>query len=582
VKGNYFALLHGENFSKAVPPAQDTRFLNSYTVKHDGGAVIKNYCDKTLPAECYEIRGRYRFAHNFGWDKFKCTVTHTTDTFFCQHADNVTAVFVSGEEVNFETSLAEKTSDQWVYINVGGTVREATGAQSAPLGRPVKIFIIKTKTKLEATEAVREIKQRGCRFDYLLTADEIANNRMLEALYTRAYVSRFVTGENLAACYREASRYVPTLHLPTLVYTVEETQELFDILDAFNKFKQLVSACGNLNIVILYSSQNDIVRGHITAFTDRSEARDLIDTGVFLFFVDKVKIPNGAVYYLSRMQTTHPLGTPFIKGGNSCRFPSFMEGWHADRRDGVVCETVVSNSYPITHTVIVNNTLAKAVRADVSVPLDLGGMRVVSKKGSDITAAHLGNGKTSRYKLPAGAEISDNGTEFVTDKLFVQINCKLAGFEEKIFKIIKNENVITAKQKKEQFIGSLVNITVKSSKREFSRLFELAVTDTHDEVLLSALKSAIRNFDSAVFFALLSKRDKLPADVFALIIEKVVGLKLLRGTVQLAPNVLLAGGFELSFEYGGRPYHFNVREKGSGFTVLHDGVEHTNFLQVSV
>jgi len=307
IKQPIFKFLPGDKTSKFIPRESSLRFSDSYVIKNENETIIKHYTDKTIPAECHDIRGPYRFTHNFAVDKMKCTISHTADTFFCTCAGRTTAILVmvqgSTRHVNFETSIAEKTPDMNVYINL------KTGG---------KVFTIHTDSKSAASAIIAQIKARRGNLDYLLTSEETDRTREIEDLYARAYLARFVHGENLRVRYTHARRHVPTLHLPTLVYDIADPCEMFDILDRFDRYRAIARACQSLNVVVLYSSQNDLVREYIAAFTNRHDARTLVQSGVFLFFIDKIKASNEVVYYFSKMaevQTTPPSASAPLQGG---------------------------------------------------------------------------------------------------------------------------------------------------------------------------------------------------------------------------------------------------------------------------
>jgi len=283
-----------------VPRESCTRFSHSYIVKTDGGAEIKTYTDNTLPVRCFEIRGNHRFTYTFAPDKMKCTVGHTSDTFFCTCNNTVTAVFVHGARVSFENSLAQKEKELILYINV------KDGA---------KIFILHAKTKQEAQTITAQLRKQGARLDYLQTSQQIAENQEIEKLYSRACFSRFITGEKLGNRYAAAVRHVPTLYLPTMVYDVTEPTELFTVIDNFSRFHAIARTAGHINVVVLYSSQNDVVREYIAAFTNRNDAKNLVRAGVFVFFIDRVRVPNDVVYYFSQMLEAD--SSPFYKGGDA-------------------------------------------------------------------------------------------------------------------------------------------------------------------------------------------------------------------------------------------------------------------------
>jgi hypothetical protein len=270
-----------------------------------------------------------------------------------------------------------------------------------------------------------------------------------------------------------------------------------------------------------------------------------------------------------------------------------------------------------------------------SAALPLGMPAIARREGANLQITGLKHGKSTIYKLPAGASVTDefgrtvDACEIACERVFVRCDVKLAGFEEKVLKIIKGEGGLSRAERKQAFLGSLENVKVsplappETQTREQNKwssdsrvnignargtrtsslgsrwqkrgqsdsrghdnrlfgLFDKEITDGADERLVAALKAAIKNFERDVFFALLAARDQITADVYALLVERVIGIKLLRGKIQLMPRIAITGSFELSFTYRGAPYSFKVTERGSGFTVNYGDTEYKNFMQVAV
>ena len=277
--------------TKFVVREENLRFANSYAIKTVGAAQIKNYVGTIhgtkYSVECFEVDGKYRFTHDFASDKFKSTFSHTSDTFYCTFRNKAVAVVVQGQpRVNFETNLADKDPNLLLFINVK---------------ERAKIFVLESDTKVNVMRLISKLKGTDGKVDYLQAPEQIAQTREIEELAEKAYLSRFVTGEKLKNRQLAAQRLVPTIHIPTLVFDVTDGGELFAAIDFFGHFRAMAAAGMNINVVILYSSQNDVVREFIGAFTSRREAAELVAAGVFLFFIDKIKASNDAVYYLSKM-----------------------------------------------------------------------------------------------------------------------------------------------------------------------------------------------------------------------------------------------------------------------------------------
>lgn len=593
-----YKLLCGETFSKFTNRASNVRFTNSYAIiTTPDGAIIKNYVDKTLPVQCYEVlQGNHRFVWNCTSDKMKTNISHTSDTFWwtstspmeevqakknSKHFADIQreygdlgAILVLGSKVNFETSLAEKTAEMNVYINAtAGT----------------KIYIIYGSTKPQISETIAKIKKQGGRLDYLMSPHQTAFVDSIQQLYHKAKTSHFVVGENLKSRYQATQKFIPTLSLPTLVYDITEPQEFFDIIDNFNHFKQITHTNQNLNVILLHSSQNELIQNHIKAFTDRNQAQDLIKSGVFLFFIDRVKTPNDVIYYLSKMAENK---SSFVK--------------RRDSNSNILVEDITTATFPITHSAICYNKSQKPQSALITIPIELTHFHAISRKNAQLTATNLRTGRTTIYKLPNGSQVSDASgntvekSESITNKIDITVNVKFAPHEEKTFTVTKNENALSIKERKNAFMGSLENIRVISANKTLEKVFTLpmarttscgsipnsfslsSIKQSEDDTLLTSLKSALKNFNQDMFFALLSTITEIPSDTFALIIEKVIGLRLLRGKIQIIPNIIISGAFELSFDYKGTTYHFTIKQKHGGFSVLHNGIQYTNFLQIGV
>ena len=564
--------------------AQNRKDRPSYTI-YDGK---KHSADKVLPVQCFETTAE-KFVHFVAPEKFKYNLSHTADTFYAVGDGKAVGVYVP-DKVTFGSSICEhggsqKGDDLKVYATSEGD----------------KYYVVTAKTKSEVTSIVGLLKKRRGKLDFLLTADEANEVTQIESLFNRAWSSRFVKGDNLKDKFATASKYVPTLFLPTLVYAIEHTDDFFAVVDSFKLFHRIAKTGNNMNVVFLYSSMHDEAREVIKAFADKDEARELIAAGVFLFFVDRIKADSKAVNYLSLMADAK---SPFkIKGCPENRGGVF---------DSIETITHISNSFPITHTVYVRNTLKQPTRTKTNIPLDVGneleglpfGMPAICRRvGANLQVTSLKTGRSSTYKLPPGAVITDNfgraigDTEIACERVFIQCDIRLTGFEEKVLKIIKGEGGLSRSERKQAFLGSLENVKITSAKKWLNNIFGLEIVDGTNDLLVTRLKTAIKDYEYDVFHALLAKRETLTADIYALLIERVIGIKLLRGKIQLVPVIALTGSFELSFSYderqrgttispdnryNGTPYNFKVTERGSGFIINYGENEYKNFLQVSV
>ena len=562
----------------------------SYVTFYNKDITVKHYVDKYLPVGCYHIKTDkdIRFAITVGADKMKYNLSHTADTFVSVCEGRAVGVYVDGRAA-FGSSICEKTDDMKVYVNFEGGIN-------------AKIFVVHGRNKAEVLQLVGDLKRRGGRLDYLCNAGEARDVRAIEGLFVTACDGKFVSGEGLREKFIAATKYVPTLFLPTLVYTIEEKQDFFDVVDRFEYFRRIARAGRNINVVFMYSGMNDNVRAIINAFVDKGEARGLIDAGVFLFFVDKVKSDAGAVNYLSLM-AERACNEKRKKSGKD-KYSYLFNKAEAGNNDcftdnsAVVTARHVSNSFPVTHSVFVRNTASRGQSARVFIRIDVGAggyASVVAKRGAVVVVAGLKPGTRScNFSLPTGAVVLTDGgdrvekLETVCERFFVAVDVRLSAHEERVFKIVKNDGGLGRAERKQTFIGSIENLTVRATDSRFEKLFAHKITDTDDgtrkaEELLSNIKSAVRNYDIDLFHVLLGRHNGVTTDIWAFLVSKVLGIKLVRGKVQLTPCIQITGDFELTFEHAGTPYNFTVKQHAGGaFTINYGEQEYTNFVQVAV
>jgi hypothetical protein len=386
----------------------------SYTI-YDG----KKHCaDKVLPVQCFEFTGE-RFSYRLAPDKFKYNLTHTSDTFYAVTEGKALGLYVP-DKVSFGSSLCESGDELRVYATSKGD----------------KFYIITAKTKQEVTSIVGLLKKRRGKIDYLLTTDEAKEVSQIESLFERAWASRFVKGDDLKKKFTSASKYVPTLFLPTLVYQIEQPDDFFEVVDNFKYFRRIASTGNNLNIVFLYSSMSGSASDAIRSYANHGEAQELINAGVFLFFIDRITADKKAVNYLS-----------LVFEGRA------RVAMSRSTRNNVEVNTHIGTSSPITHTIYVRNTQKQRQATTVNIPIDVGseleglpfGMPSVCRRvGASLRVTNLKSGRSSMYKLPMGSTVTDefgrtiSECEIMCETVLVRCNIRLAKFEEKIFKIIKN------------------------------------------------------------------------------------------------------------------------------------------------
>jgi hypothetical protein len=199
----------------------------------------------------------------------------------------VIAVLVIGQNrTNFETSLAEDAPELSVYI---------------PIKSTAKIFVTRAMPKMNAVKLVAAIKNVAGQIPFLCTPQQIQLNEKIDTLYARAYMARFITGEKLKNRLGAAAKIVPTIQMPTLIFDIVEGADFFELIDSFPACKTIAAAGARLNVVALFSSQNDEVREYINAFLNQKTARELVGLGIFIFFIDRIKTDNDAMYYFFAM-----------------------------------------------------------------------------------------------------------------------------------------------------------------------------------------------------------------------------------------------------------------------------------------
>ena len=521
----------------------------SYITYYNDDVSVKYYVARNMPAQCYEVTGTANtFSYIVGDDKMKFDLTHTADTFYASCKGQATAMFVNGR-ANFGSSLAEKCEELRIYAELQGNA---------------KIFIIKGKTKSEVVRMVSQVKHSGCNVDYLFDSKERKIAREIEETYAMAERSKYVSGEDLRDKYVATNKIIPTLYLPTLVYNMQRVQDFFDVVDRAWLFERIACVGRNLNLVFLYSSQNDEIREIINAFVDKSEMKSLINAGVFVFFVDRIKESNPVVNFLNLMAEVR-------KNPNKAR-----------KHKDIDVTSHIGNNFPITHSFFVRNTHSRTRSAKVDVHIDLGTPSVIWKDGAILHAVGLKNySKPYNYKIPTGGVV-DIKNQLIATSFAITLDVKLAPHEEKVFKIVKNDGVPSRAEKKQAFIGSIEDLKIVSSDLRLTKLFASEIIDKQtDTKKLDMIKRAVSNYDKELFFVLL-RNHRIDSDLWTFLIEKVIGIKLVKGKIQLMPCVQITGDFELRFSYKGSPYKFMVKQSNSGFIINYLEKEFKNFAQLDV
>jgi len=544
-------LFHYMN-GKVIERDQAVRcFSPSYVTYSDG---TRHYVDKELPIECFEVK-KSSFTIDIGVDKFACKVTHTADTLYVISEQGSRAIYCPDVKT-FGTNLAG--SGEGLKVNV-------------TLSTEGKVFVVRGETKQELIAIVSQIRNDNNQIVYLLNEQEKETNFRISKILHSAHLSRFITGEKLQSRFLATQKLIPTLRYKTLVYTLESPSDFFFVIDNFELFARIAETRTNINIVFLYSSLYENMQNLIDAFSDREEAKQLIESGIFIFFIDKAKVSQDIVYYLARMakskkQQLISISKPISTNKN------------------IIIEHEVSKSFPVKHSLFLINNAKKSQRTVIHFPIVFESPVYAAKKDGRITVL-TASGNSSTYRLPSGAEaitIAGKMSEHdvVTDKILVQIETSLEGHQEKSYEIIKNDGVMGVKQRREAFIGALENIKVSGSP--IGEIVARQVIPESDPAFMDGLKLAIRNLDEALFYACFAGREQITEEVYNFILQKIIGLKLAKGKINVQPQIVLTGDFELSFTYKAKPYKFFVRKHKSGFAIKHNEQEFTNFLQVSV
>jgi hypothetical protein len=495
---------------------------------------------------------------------------------------------ITGENVHIASSLLEKTDKLEIYVTAVGFVGVS----------------------------VDGAKRR------LLSPGEIDFNKRVEEIVKAAHNSQFVVGENLRQRYLTTEKQIPSLRLLTVVNEICDAETILNALDNLEYYKKAAKLFNGLNIVFLYSGGNDFVAKLVSGFIAREDITDLYKNRVFMYFIDRIVVPVDVVYYLTRMIRAGGVGvggavrtdnTRLQRGGNAekqttggavgVRENMGSGGMGATGKNtgsgntvrAVVCDKIVidnervgvhevkGKSYPYSKTVVLQNGNPKPQNVTVAVPIIFGGLSVVSVTGKTVTVVGLNSGRTNIYKLPKEAIVNVRD-EMITDSMEILYKTKLAGYEERRFQIIKNEGVLSPKERKNRFLKSLADICVRSADPKFDKIFSLPVTEKETPQILSAVKATVKNVDRALFISILSARNELGSDLWAWLLNKIIGVRLSKTTgnaIQIVPNINISGDFSLSFVYDGKPYSFNVVQNSGGCSINYENGKQNNFLQIN-
>ena len=138
----------------------------------------------------------------------------------------------------------------------------------------------------------------------LLTPWQISQNRRLEEIFTRAFLSRFVVGTKLKATVAGVARYVPTVQNGAIVFDITDGAVVFDIIDQFERFGRVARAGNGLTIIALYDSNNILIRDLVATYLNRKILNRLMKGGLFVFVVNRSAVPSGVVCFIEQMAKT--------------------------------------------------------------------------------------------------------------------------------------------------------------------------------------------------------------------------------------------------------------------------------------
>jgi hypothetical protein len=440
---------------------------------------------------------------------------------------------ITGDKIRLATSVAEKTDALEIYVTcVGKAVISVDGA-----------------------------KER------LLSFTEIEYNKRAEQIISAAYNSKFVAGQNLLQRYNSVEKEIPSMRLLSVVYEITDADVFITVIEEVELYKKIAKLFGGFNIIFLYSGGNDFAAKLVSGFIGRDDIGELYKSNCFMYFIDRVTTSVDTIYFLSRMKIASEQKRAVQNGEIMADSPH------------IAVNEINGKTYPYTKTVVLQNADKKQQIVTAAVSVILGGMSVVSCDGKVVTVVGLYSHRTDIYKLPQDAKVCIKN-EIITDRIEVIIKTRLSGYEQKKFPIIKNEGVLSPKERKSQFLKSIENICVVSTDAEFSGIFAKNVTEKETPQVLFAVKSAVRNADRKLFISVLSGRNEIGADTWAYLLNKIIGIRNIKNSVQIVPDISITGDFSLSFDYNGQTHNFSIVKNGGGCAINYGSEKGNNFLEI--
>lgn len=484
-------------FTVAVP--LQTAVLGSYLKYYHRDLTIKRF------ANYYELWAPQpqQITFNLAADKgdYDCQVARSVVTCKNLVTGRTRVLAIRGDKIRITTSICEKTDALKLYLQFQGAV----------------------------TVSIDHGQRQ------LLSATALAFNQRVEQIVTRAYRSKYVQGEKLRVRYQAAAKCVPSLPLLTQVVEITSADAFFAVLDDLPYYQRAAELFGGFNLVCLYSSGNQFVADLVAGFMTGQEVAALRAAQLLLFFVDRTVTAPDALYFLTKM----------TKPG---RYVPVAPSLYPER---------VSRTYPYTRRVTVANPSAKPVTLKVVIPLIFQTPQVVTVQGQILTAVGLYTGKVTTYKLPVAMHWEN---EWLTTQLSIPLSVKLMGFEQKVYTIQRHDQPASYRERKKQFMASLENIVINTADKKLNQVLAKPVSDTPEVALLTLVKAAVKNVDKKLLLSVLEDKHTLPFDVWQYLLTQVVGIRLRRGKVHLAPCVNLMGEFTVTFQAGGEKYTFNTKK----------------------
>ena len=372
----------------------------------------------------------------------------------------------------------------------------------------------------------------------LLTAAEIAHNRNVENIVERAYRSKFVSGVKLRQRYLAAEKCVPSLRLLTQVINLVEPADFTQVWNNLADYRRVAQLFGGFNLVFIYAGTNQAVADLVTNQIDATQVQACAQDKLLLFFIDRSTTDPDAVYFLVKMTKPNvyqPLAAPL---------PNEQ----------------VKKTYPVVKTLTVLNPQTRPRTWVGWWGLKFPGPAVVTVCGQVLTAVGLWTGRTTIYQLPVTLHFPD---EQLLTHINLPIKVRLQGFETRQFQLTR-QDAAKPRLRKKDLVAALTDIDLQTADPRLDALFRKPVDAEDDPALLNLVKSAERQLDRKLLLTVLEDKHRLPSDVWQFMLTKLVGIRVTKGQIHLAPCINLLGDFSLSLMCQGKKYTFNTRKNLPG------------------